>query len=31
MLKYPDGDIPRWKLLDAVSTINLESIARRLT
>lgn len=26
-----DGDTLRWKLLDAVSTTNLESIARRLT
>ena len=27
----PDGYIPRWKLLDAVSTPNLESFARCLT
>ncbi len=26
-----DGYIPRWKLLDAVSTSNLESFARGLT
>ena len=27
----PDGYILRWKLLDAVSTSNLESVARCLT
>lgn len=31
LLKTPDGYIPRWKLLDAVFTSNLESIARCLT
>jgi hypothetical protein len=29
--KTPDGDTLGWKLLDAVSTPNLESIARCLT
>jgi hypothetical protein len=29
--KTLDGDTLRWKLLDAVSTSNLESVARGLT